>query len=41
MYGFAGIKTTVVAMIPMICITRDKGTNFQSNTILEKTHSCC
>jgi hypothetical protein len=41
MYGFAGIKATAVAMIPMIYITRDKGINFQFNTILEKTHSCC
>lgn len=42
MYGFTGMKTGVVRMIPMMArITRDKCAHFQPNTIPEKAHFCC
>lgn len=40
MFSFTGMKTTVIRMIPLIRITRDRCAHFQSNTVPEKTHSC-
>jgi len=38
MYGFTGIRTSVIGVIAMIY---NKYAHFQSKIIPEKTHSCC
>jgi hypothetical protein len=41
MYNFAGMKATVMFIIPNLAFVRDRFAYLQLNTIPEKTHSCC